>query len=116
MSDNSENDAIRGAALARMFSKWAQPTDADRARALELTLRQIREDRYTNPQALTPEAVMKKENVQTAGATPVKTFGWADERKITSPSAKGSQVDNAIGGLADKFLGPATPGKPNANK
>jgi hypothetical protein len=103
-------------ALTRIFAKASQPTEADQARALDMTIRAMAKDRYTNPQRLVPEAQMQREGVKPAGATPVKTFGWADEKKIESPSAKGSQVDSVIGGLCDQALGAATPGKADANK
>jgi hypothetical protein len=111
-----DNDKIRGAILARIFSAAAQPTEADQVRAMDKTIREMAQDRYTNPQRLVPEARMQREGVKPVGATPVKTWGWAPEKKIESPSAKGSPTDQIIGGLADKFLGAATPGKPDENK
>jgi hypothetical protein len=35
MTDNSDNDAIRGAILARIFAQASQPTAEDHARALD---------------------------------------------------------------------------------
>jgi hypothetical protein len=111
MTDN-ENDAIRGEALARMFSKWAQPTELDRARALDMTIRAMAQDRYTNPQALIPPAQMQRENVKPVGAGEVVTAGekrnrsgWAEERPLPIHSAKGSREEALIDAMTQKFAG-----------
>ena len=112
MSDEKKlsNDEIRGAILARIFSAAAQPTEADRAKALEMTLKAMREDPYSNPQQLQSETQMQRENVRPAGAEPVKTFGWAEERPLPIHSAKGSREEALIDAMVEKFVG--GPNKP----
>jgi hypothetical protein len=103
MSDKS--DEIAGAVLARIFSAAAQPTEADHARALDMTIRAMARDRYTNPNRLIPEAQMQRENVKPAGAPMAAERGWAAERPLPVHSAKGSREEALIDGLARKFVG-----------
>jgi hypothetical protein len=108
---NDENDKIRGEALARMFSKWAQPTPEDHARALDMTIRAAARDAY-NPNRLVPAAQMQRENVKPVGAGEVVTAGekrnrsgWQEERPLPIHSAKGSNEEALIDALVQKFAG-----------
>jgi hypothetical protein len=84
---------------------------------MDMTIRAMAHDSYNPNRLNAPQAVRvaNAPQVTTAGK-PGRGTGWQEPAKLESPSAKGSQVDNIIGGLADKFLGPATPGKPEENK
>jgi hypothetical protein len=93
MSENSEW-------MARIFSKAAQPTEADHARALDMTIRAMARDQY-NPNALNPPQTVRVANapiVQTVG----EGRGFIELKPLESPSAKGSTVDRVIAGMCEE--------------
>lgn len=68
-----------------------------------------------NPNALNPPATVRVANapeVVTAGEEKRGT-GWADPKPLARPSA---YEERLLSGIADKFLGAATPNKPGENK
>jgi hypothetical protein len=100
------------AGMARIFAKASQPTDAEVARAMDLTIRAMARDAY-NPNALNPPAIVKVANapeVVTAGEAKRGT-GWANEVPIESPMPKGSFIEGVVGNMIDRALGPAVPKK-----
>lgn len=101
-------------AFARMFAKGAEPTEADRLRAMEMAIRGLVQDaRRTNPNALVPPAQGRREAVNPAGVPPTVTGrGWQEERPLPVPS---EFEERLLSGITEKWVGgPNGPGKPKA--
>ena len=115
MSDE-KNKPLGGTAevaLTRMFAAAAQPTEADQARALEMTLRAMRQDRWTNPQQLHSETQMQRENVKPTGAGEVVTAGetkrgsgWQEEKPLGPVVKPGSTAERVMSNLIDQAFPP----------
>jgi hypothetical protein len=90
-----------------------EPTEAEIARALERTLREMRGDRYTNPQQLrAPERTQVANAPRVVdGDEPKRGSSFQEPAKLESPMPKGSFVEGVVGGMIDNALGPAVPGK-----
>lgn len=100
-------------ALTRMFSAAAQPSVLDQLRALEMTLREMARDPYTNPQRLIPEKQMQREGVKPTGAGEVVTAGetkrgsgWQEEKPLGPVVKPGSMAERVMSDLIDQAFPP----------
>ena len=110
MSDKDEkekpmtNDEIRGAILTRIFSAAAQPTEADKAKAMDMTIRAIAHDNYNPQQLRAPETATP------VGAPVVKTFGegrgFIEDKPYGPVVTPGSMEDRVMSALIDQALPP----------
>ena len=109
------NDEIRGAVLARIFSAAAQPSELDRLRALDMTLREMARDRYTNPQQL-----QAPDNTKVANAPQVVTAGsgrgWQEEKPLAAPPGQDA-IERLVNAALPHGAGsPLRKGKPKADE
>ena len=86
--------------MARIFAKESQPTDADRERAMDLTIRAMARDAYN------PNALRRPETATPANAPKVQTWGWAEARKIGPVVKPGSMEERVMSDLIDRALPP----------
>jgi hypothetical protein len=102
------------------YDRWSHDgaPSGDDARRIQEGINAAMRETIKNPP--NPNRLNTPQTVRVANAPVVTSVpegrGFIEPKPLESPSAKGSQVNDVIAGLADKFLGPATPGKPDENK
>jgi hypothetical protein len=104
---NDENDEIRGAALARMFSKWAQPTPEDHAKAMDMSIRAMARDAY-NPNRLNAPQTVRVANapVVVGMDEPKRGSGWQEEKPLEPVVKPGSMEERVMSQMIDQALPP----------
>jgi hypothetical protein len=92
-----------------------QPTEQEIQAGILKTMSEVVARPY-NPNALRAPENVKVANAPVTAGEPGRGSGWQKERAIESPMPKGSFVEGVIGGMIDRALGPAAPGKPKAEE
>ena len=97
---------IAMANLGRALARKPTAEELEIARGIDATIRAVAADRYNPVHRPASPTVTVQSGVQTKQANEllVRPKGWVEPTPITSPSAKGSMVDNAIERLANSAL------------